>query len=189
MSVDRDHVSDPPTILTVGHGTRPVEDLIEQLHSVGALRLVDVRSAPGSRRNPQYGREPLAASLAAADVAYEWRGEDLGGFRRARPDSPHLAIRNNSFRGYADYMDSSAFAGGIDWLVQTSTVTPSAIMCAEVPWWRCHRSMIADALLARGCLVIHLLGDRRQEHRLHPNARLEGTRVVYDVGDQASLEV
>jgi uncharacterized protein (DUF488 family) len=166
-----------------------VEDLIDQLDSAGVLRLIDVRTAPGSRRSPQYGRQALAASLASADVAYEWRGQDLGGFRRPRPDSPHRALRNDSFRGYADHMDSPAFAGEIETLVQSSTVTPSAIMCAEVPWWRCHRRMIADALLARGCLVIHMLDRSLQEHRLHPNARLEGSRVVYDVADQASLGV
>ena len=172
-------------IWTIGHGTRPVEDLVAELRSAGVERLVDVRTAPGSRRNPQYAREALEATIRAAGLAYEWR-KDLGGFRRPRPDSPHRAIRNDSFRGYADYMDTREFRAALDWLEATSAVTPTATMCAESVWWRCHRRMIADALLIDGWEVIHLLPNgRSQAHVLHPDARVEHGRPVYDAGQPA----
>jgi uncharacterized protein (DUF488 family) len=176
---------DPDRIWTIGHGTRPVEELVTDLRGAGVERLVDVRTAPGSRRNPQYGREALTSAIGAAGLAYEWR-KDLGGFRRPHPDSPHWAIRNDSLRGYADYMDTPEFRSALGWLESTSAETPTAIMCAESVWWRCHRRMIADALVLDGWLVVHLLPDgRSQPHALHPDARVEGGRLVYDAGQPA----
>jgi uncharacterized protein (DUF488 family) len=144
---------------------------------------VDVRTAPGSRLHPQFNRDALAGTLAAAGISYEWR-KDLGGFRRPRPESPHTAIRNDSFRGYADHMDTKEFADALSWLVETLGTEPSAIMCSETLWWRCHRRMIADALTARGVEVVHLLRGQREPHRLHPNARVVGGGLVYDVPDR-----
>jgi uncharacterized protein (DUF488 family) len=172
-------------IWTIGHGTRSVGELADELERAGVRRLVDVRTAPGSRRNPQFGREALATALTERGIAYEWR-KDLGGFRRPRADSPNRAIRNESFRGYADHMDTEEFRSALEWLTGTSRDTPTAIMCAESVWWRCHRRMIADALLVRGWSVVHLLpGGRSQPHRLHPDARVEGERIVYDAGQPA----
>jgi uncharacterized protein (DUF488 family) len=169
-----------PAIFTVGHGTRSTEEFVRILRSAGIERLVDVRTAPGSRKHPQFGRAELAATLEAAGVEYVWR-KDLGGWRKPRPDSPHRALRSPGFRGYADHMETDQFDQAVRWLIETSTRSPTAVMCAESMWWRCHRRMIADALTARGCAVTHLLSeDRRQPHRLHPAARLDGTRVVYD---------
>jgi uncharacterized protein (DUF488 family) len=181
--IDRGH-----TVWTIGHGTRPVEDLVAELRAAGVERLVDVRTAPGSRRNPQYARESLAAKLARDGLAYEWR-KDLGGFRRPGAASPHRAIRNESFRGYADYMDTAEFRSALEWLESTSGTVPTAIMCAESVWWRCHRRMIADALTVDGWLVVHLLPNgRAQAHALHPDARIVDGRLVYD-GGQPTLDV
>ena len=174
-----------PRIWTLGHGARPVEDLIGDLERAGVRRLVDVRTAPGSRRHPQFGRDALEAALRPHGIAYEWR-KDLGGFRRPRPGSPHHAIRNDAFRGYADHMDTQEFRSALAWLEETSAGVPTAVMCAESVWWRCHRRMIADALLVDGWDVVHLLpGGRDQPHRLHPDARVADGRIVYDAGQPA----
>jgi uncharacterized protein (DUF488 family) len=179
------HSSQSGRIFTIGHGVRPVEDVIEDLHNAGVRRLVDVRTAPGSRRNPQFGRDALAEALAGTGNAYEWR-PDLGGFRKPRPDSRNTAIRNDSFRGYADHMETAEFRAALHELEETSSQTPTAIMCAEAVWWRCHRRMIADALLVDGWDVAHIMPDgRSQPHRLHPVARVEDGRLVYDAGQQA----
>lgn len=178
-----------PVIFTVGHGTRSTEEFLSILREAGVRRLVDVRTAPGSRKHPRFGQRELAASLEAAGIEYVWR-QDLGGWRKPRPASPHEALRSSAFRGYADYMDSDEFDRAVRWLIATSSRSPSAVMCAESLWWRCHRRMIADALTARGCTVTHLMSDhRRQPHRLHPSARLEGMRLIYDreAGDQQRL--
>jgi uncharacterized protein (DUF488 family) len=173
-------------IFTVGHGTRPIEDFLAILWAAGIRRLVDVRTAPGSRRHPQFGQDALAASLQRQGIEYVWRKE-LGGFRRPRPDSPHVALRNEAFRGYADHMQTEGFRCALAWLVATSRDTPTAIMCAESVWWRCHRRMISDALTVAGCDVVHLLDEgRREPHRLNPSARVEGSRLIYDVGAQRS---
>jgi uncharacterized protein (DUF488 family) len=170
-----------PTIWTIGHGTRPIDDLIGLLTGAGIRRLVDVRTVPGSRRNPQYGRDPLNGALEGAGIDYVWRKE-LGGLRSPRADSPHTAIRNASFRGYADHMGSETFAEALGWLMETSREVPTAVMCAESLWWRCHRRMVADALTIRGWGVLHLMdGGRVERHRLHPNARVDGDHLVYDV--------
>jgi uncharacterized protein (DUF488 family) len=166
---------------SVGHGARPVGELITVLKGAGIRRLVDVRTAPGSKRHPQFGQAALAEALEDKDIEYVWR-KDLGGWRKPKSDSPHVALESSGFRGYADHMETEEFERALSWLMETSGSTPTAFMCAESVWWRCHRRMIADALLARGVEVLHLMPDGRQEpHRLHPAARLEGDRVVYDV--------
>lgn len=168
------------TIFTVGHSTHPVEELIGLLRDAGVRRLVDVRSAPGSRKHPQFGREPLAASLDAAGIAYDW-WEEFGGWRKTRPESRHVAIRSPGFRGYADHMETREFREARRRLIETSRETPTAVMCAEGLWFRCHRSMLADALVAAGCRVVHIMPDgRRQEHRLRDAARVEEGIPVYD---------
>src|SRR5438876_8172073 len=148
------------TLYTVGHGARPVEDLLQTLRSAGIERLVDVRSFPGSRRHPQFGKDALAGSLASAGIQYVWCPE-LGGFRKPRDDSPHSALRHAAFRGYADHMDTEEFGRSLRWLMEAGAEQPTAFMCAESLWWRCHRRLLADALVARGCTVYHLMaGDR-----------------------------
>jgi uncharacterized protein (DUF488 family) len=164
----------------VGHGARPVQELIATLQGAGVRRLADVRTAPGSRKHPQFGRDALASSLAQAGIAYEWR-QDLGGWREPKTGSPHTALLSAGFRGYADYMDTPGFRSALSWLTETAAATPTAYMCAETLWWNCHRRMISDALAARGWRVVHLLRPgKRQLHRMHPSARVEAGRIVYD---------
>ncbi len=180
------------TIWSVGHGARPVEELIAILRQAGVRDLVDVRTAPGSRRHPQFGKDALAASLEDAGVGFRWE-RDLGGWRRPSPDSPHTALRSDQFRGYADHMESPAFAAALQRLKDEARRTPTAFMCAETLWWNCHRRMISDALTVGGWDVIHLLGPGKAEpHRLHPALRINGGRLIYDVGggtEQASFDL
>lgn len=166
-------------IRTIGHGTRPVEELVALLRAHDAAQLVDVRAIPRSRRNPQFGRETLAASLATAGVAYVHMS-GLGGLRKARAGSVNLGWRNAAFRGYADYMGTDEFERSLEALVELARRQSTAIMCAETVPWRCHRSLIADALTARGIAVLHILtAGRAEPHALTPFAAVEGTRVTY----------
>lgn len=176
-------------VWTVGHGTRPLEELVGLLRWAGIRRLWDVRTAPGSRRHPWFAREPLAAALERAGISYAWRGEELGGFRRPRPGSRHLALEHRAFQGYADHMDTPAFRRALAELIEEARAEPTAVMCAETLWWRCHRRMISDALTAAGCEVRHLVRVGEVErHRMHPAARLdEDGRLVYDAGAQPAL--
>jgi uncharacterized protein (DUF488 family) len=170
------------TILTVGHGARPIDEFLDLLRGAGVRRLVDVRTAPGSRKHPQFGRDALAASLKTAGIAYEWCGRALGGWRRPRPDSRHTSLRSPGFRGYADHMETDEFRAALRELIATSGRTPTAVMCAESLWWRCHRRMVADALVASGIDVAHIMeGGRLDPHRLSRSARVEDGLVVYDV--------
>lgn len=164
-------------VFTVGHSTRPVEELIAILERAGVTALVDVRTVPRSRRNPQYEREALSASLPAAGVAYRHEPA-LGGFRRPSADSPNGGWEHPSFRAYADYMLGDDFRAALDTLDDGARRDPTAIMCAEAQWWRCHRRLIADALTVRGWEVLHLgLGARPVRHQLTPFA------VVSDGGE------
>lgn len=179
-----------PTVYTIGHGTRSIEELVAVLHSAGVRHLVDVRRFPGSRRHPQFAREALEAALPGAAIAYDHRGEDLGGRRRAtKGPSRHPAWRAAAFRAYADHMDTDAFNDALERLEGLARIEPTAIMCAETLWWRCHRRLISDALILHGFKVVHLIGERdRQEHQLHPAARLDELgRVVYDKGHTPTL--
>ncbi len=170
------------TIYSIGHGTRDIDTFLELLERAGIERLVDVRTAPGSRKHPQFGRDALAASVEARGIRYEWEGKALGGFRRAKPDSRHVALRSAGFRGYADHMETEEFRTAVERLIDTSRETPTAIMCAESLWWRCHRRMLSDGLMARDCDVVHIMErGKLQPHRLSNAARVEGDGVVYDV--------
>ena len=142
-------------------------------------RVLDVRTVPGSRHNPQYGQQALAASLRAASIGYTHLPE-LGGLRRTRADSVNTGWRNASFRGYADYMQTGEFAAAIDALVRQAGAEHCALMCAEAVPWRCHRSLIADALLVRGARVEHIIGPKqRKPHALTSFARVDGTAISY----------
>lgn len=160
-----------------------MDTLLAVLHEAGVAVLVDVRRFPGSRRHPQFGREPLAAALAAGGVGYEWAGEVLGGRRSGAAGTRHVALRQAAFAGYADHMDSAEFRSAVDALAARAATERLAIMCAETVWWRCHRRMIADALSMRGVAVTHLLEPgRRQSHPPHPAVRRgEDGWPVYDV--------
>jgi len=178
-----------PTILTAGHGARSLDEFLAVLRDAGVHRLVDVRTAPGSRRHPQFGRDTLASALNQHGIAYAWK-RDLGGFRIPKEDSPHAALRNRSFRGYADHMDTEAFHDSLVWLIQTSWEASTTVMCAERLWWRCHRRMLADAVSIAGCEVAHLMEvGRRVPHELSPALRMDGGRLIYDVGGQHPLAV
>lgn len=166
-------------ILTVGHSTRPIEEFIELLREHGVRTLVDVRTVPKSRHNPQFNREELPKSLERAQIGYLHLPE-LGGLRRARKDSQNTGWRNLSFRGFADYMQTPEFARGLETLMKLGAGETVAIMCAEAVPWRCHRSLIADALVARDIPVEEIAGGgSTRAHKLTPFARVKGSRVSY----------
>jgi uncharacterized protein (DUF488 family) len=186
----------PPAILTVGHSTHPIERFLELLRGAGVELVADVRRFPGSRRNPQFGADALAASLRAEGIEFEPFGETLGGRRSRReveraaegelPDNS--AWRHASFRAYADHMWTPAFAAGLERLEELARERRGAVMCAESHPSRCHRRLIADALLARGWRVLHLLPDGRlEEHSFTPDAVVGGERVHYP--PQPALDV
>ncbi|WP_437957686.1 DUF488 domain-containing protein [Sorangium sp. So ce119] len=178
------------TVFTVGHGTRSVEELVELLGEGPADTLIDVRRFPGSTRSPHLARAALAEALPPLGVTYVFRGDTLGGRRTGRDDSPHLAWDNPSFRAYADHMDTDAFQRALSELMAEARAgRRMALMCAETLWWRCHRRLIADALVARGLAVVHLIGPgARAPHALNPAARPDGAgRLIYDVGAQRAL--
>ena len=164
---------------TVGHSTRSIEEFLAALRSFEIKVLVDVRSFPGSRRCPQFNREQLNASLADAGIKYQHFPE-LGGRRRVRPDSLNIAWRNESFRGYADYMDTEDFRRGITRLLDVACACRTAIMCAEAVWWRCHRSLISDYLKAKGIEVNHIMGAGKSEpHPFTSAARIVNGELSY----------
>ena len=171
-----------PSIYSVGHGTRPIEEFVDVLRAAGVTTLADIRSAPGSRRHPQFGQVALEASLEDADIEYvHLRG--LGGRRDAAPDSPHVALKVDAFRGYADHMSTDEFATDYARLVAIARERATAYMCAETLWWRCHRRMLSDRLRVDGWDVVHLLAPGKSEpHRLWDVARVEDGRLVYDGG-------
>jgi len=179
--------SDRPVILTVGHSTREWTAFVELLRAHRVERIVDVRSIPGSRHNPQFNRDTMAARLHSARIGYVYLRK-LGGRRHARSDSRNMAWRNASFRGFADYMQTKEFEAGLQRLLQLAGRKRSAVMCAEAVPWRCHRSLIADALLARGFHVEHIIsGKRRQVHSMTPFARVKDGAVTYPTGRAASV--
>jgi|SRR5690606_17487060 len=167
------------TIWTIGHSNRSWEEFLELLTLHGIELIADVRSHPGSRKYPYFSRDALMANLPKAGVDYVWLSE-LGGRRRARPDSPNTVWRNASFRGYADYMETAAFQHGLEQLLSLAQHARVAVMCAEAVWWRCHRSMIADALCAQGVNVQHILneGDSKP-HPMTGPARVVNGRLTY----------
>jgi len=166
-------------IFTVGHSTLPIEHFITLLHVYGIERLVDIRTVPRSRHNPQFNADALPASLAAEQIEY-LHMDGLGGLRHARKDSINTGWRNASFRGYADYMQTGAFAEAIEELIAMSRLGRIAIMCAEAVPWRCHRSLVADALLIRGVPAVEILSETSWRlHSLTPFAKVEGDRITY----------
>ena len=167
------------TIFTVGHSTLPFERFVELLKIYGIEQLIDIRTIPGSRHNPQFGSEALAGSLKAAHIEYAHMGT-LGGLRRARKDSPNDGWRNKSFRGYADYMQTAEFSHAVETLVRMGRQKRTAIMCAEAVPWRCHRSLVADALDVRGVPVIEILSEASyRSHKLTSFAQVDGTSIIY----------
>ena len=169
----------PAAIYTIGHSTRSADAFVALLQAHGVTRLADVRTVPRSRHNPQFDGDALAATLAAHGIGYE-RMPGLGGFRKTTADSPNAGWRNLSFRGYADYMQTAAFADNLDALIALARDATVAIMCAEAVPWRCHRSLIADALLVRGIDVREIVSEAKTaEHALTPFARVDGTTIRY----------
>lgn len=148
--------ADGRTIWTIGHSTHTLEEFLRLLGEYRIEAVADVRRFPGSRRHPHFAGDALAQSLPAHGIAYRWFPQ-LGGRRRAQPDSPHTGWRNASFRGYADHLGSAEFAQGLGELLALADGARTALMCAETLWWRCHRSLISDVLRCRGIEVIHIL--------------------------------
>ncbi len=168
-----------PTVFTIGHSTRTLEELVAILQSHDVSKLVDVRTVPRSRHVPQFNAETLPGDLAGSGIEYVSL-PTLGGLRKPRPDSINMAWRNASFRGYADYMQTPAFRAGLKQLIQVASAKRTAIMCAEAVPWRCHRSLIADALIVRGWRVLDLMSERSAKlHKLTDFANVEGMRITY----------
>jgi uncharacterized protein (DUF488 family) len=166
-------------VFTVGHSNMPIERFVTLLRAYGIERLADIRTIPRSRHNPQFNDTALACTLAAEHLEYIPM-QALGGLRHARKDSPNGGWRNASFRGYADYMQTAEFQAALDRLIQMSREKRVAIMCAEAVPWRCHRSLVADALGARGVPVIEILSESSyRTHKLTPFAHLDGTHITY----------
>ena len=178
----------PVMLFSVGHGTLTAEGFAALLHQADITAVVDVRRFPGSRRHPHFGADAMHRWLPRAGIAY--RGEErLGGRRRRRRDSINSALRNDSFRGYADYMAEPPFGDALDAVLEQARQRPTAVLCAESLWWRCHRRLLADAaVLLRGAEVRHLMHDGRMAtHVITDSARRAGDLVVYDRQTQGEL--
>jgi uncharacterized protein (DUF488 family) len=170
-------------VLTIGHSTRPIGDFISLLVAHRVTQLVDVRTVPRSRHNPQFNADVLAESLESAGIGYV-HAPGLGGFRPTSTDSPNGGWRNLSFRGYADYMQGTDFAVNLQTLIELASRDRVAIMCAEAVPWRCHRSLIADALLVHGVATCEIVSPKRlQAHRLTPFAKVRGVAISYPIAD------
>jgi uncharacterized protein (DUF488 family) len=168
------------TLYTIGHGNRASAELMAMLAEASIATLVDVRAQPHSARNPQFNEDALRAACLQAGLVYHWAGRQLGGLRAARPGSPHTAL-DAARRGFADHMESEAFAKGAAQLIGMAARGPTAILCAEREPAHCHRALIADYLLLQGARVLHLLAPGEQrEHHLSPEARRESAALVYD---------
>jgi uncharacterized protein (DUF488 family) len=167
------------TLWTIGHSTKPIDDFLALLTSHGIKCLVDVRTVPRSRYNPQYDTHTLAKHLKKSGLGYVHLPE-LGGLRKPKKDSLNTGWKNASFRGYADYMQTDGFRTALEALMEGSRNVPTAIMCAEAVPWRCHRSLIADALTVRGWTVRHIMtNSKANRHRLTPFAVVDDKRVTY----------
>jgi uncharacterized protein (DUF488 family) len=176
----------PDKLFTIGHSTRSFEQFHQLLEREGVTHLVDVRAFPASRRYPHFSGPELAAALASHGIRYSHVPE-LGGRRKPNRDSHNVLWRNESFRAYADYMETPRFATALDDLLTLAATETTVIMCAEAVPWRCHRSLIADAAVARGAQVFHILDSATNEHRLTSFARIDGNIVRYDVAPQSDL--
>jgi uncharacterized protein (DUF488 family) len=174
------------SIFTVGHSTLPLDEFLALLDLYGIKCLVDIRTVPRSRHNPQFNGDTLGTALHTHGIEYVWL-RALGGLRHARNDSPNTGWRNTSFRGYADYMQTEEFAQGLDELIALSSTQRTAIMCAEAVPWRCHRSLVADALSVRGIPVVEILSATSyRDHPMTPFAHIDGKSITYPP-EQASL--
>jgi uncharacterized protein (DUF488 family) len=167
------------TLWTIGHSTHPIDEFIDMLTAHGVTRIADVRRFAGSRKFPQFNPDALDQSLGDAGIGYTPM-PSLGGRRKALPDSPHAAWRNEAFRGYADYMDTAEFAAASESLATVARDERVAVMCSEAVWWRCHRSMIADYFKAHGWEVLHIMGPgEAKEHPYTPVARIIDGALTY----------
>lgn len=172
-------VAETPDVFTIGHSTRPLDEFIALLQAHGVTRVIDVRTVPRSRHNPQFNRDTLPASLQAARIGY-FHQPALGGLRHTTAASVNTGWRNLSFRGYADYMQTAEFADAVTQLIAWAKTDRLALMCAEAVPWRCHRSLIADALLARGRSSADIASRTRcTPHRLTPFACVRGQQITY----------
>lgn len=175
-------------IYTVGHSSRSIEDFVALLRGAGIACLVDVRAIPESGRHPQFARAALLRSLAAAGIRYEWEGRALGGRRSGGEDSRHAALKEAAFRAYAAHMAGGEFRSGVERVLSGAAQAPTALLCAERLPAHCHRSLIADWVVAHGGEVTHLLeAGAAEAHRLHPAARLRGGTLHYDGDTQGEL--
>lgn len=171
--------TDESTIYTIGHSTRSIETFVELLQENRVSQVVDIRRFPGSRKFPWFNPEPLQSALQAAQIQLRPL-EALGGRRKVNPNTHNTTWRNESFRGYADYMETEAFEQGMNVLETLAREQTTAYMCAEAVWWRCHRSMVSDVLKAKGWTVYHIMGPGQlQEHPYTSPARVVGNTVVY----------
>jgi uncharacterized protein (DUF488 family) len=169
----------PATIYTIGHSTRSIDEFIGLLRASGVERLIDIRTIPKSRHNPQFNSEALSRALQAARIDYR-HIKELGGLRHARGDSQNMGWRNASFRGFADYMQTEEFEQVLERAIELAGQKTSAFMCAEAVPWRCHRSLVADALLVRGIEVLDIVGGSPpRPHKMTPFARVRGREIVY----------
>jgi uncharacterized protein (DUF488 family) len=177
-------------VRTFGHGTISAEEFASLLDGANVDCVVDVRSFPGSRYNPQFGREEMERWVPMAGMGYVWMRQ-LGGRRRAVAGSKHVALRNDAFRAYADYMETGGFLAGVEKLLVLAGSDSPTVMCSESLWWRCHRRLLADYLvLVRGIDVVHLMHDGRStSHVPTEGVRLADDTLVYDVGETPSLSV
>lgn len=168
-----------PTVYTIGHSTHSITTFLTMLDSFNIKTLVDIRSMPGSRKHPQFDKECLNNSLKEAGIHYT-HFSDLGGRRKVKKDSKNTRWNNESFRGYADYMETQSFKNAVIELEQTALENPTAFMCSEAVWWRCHRSMVSDYLKAKGWTVLHIMAmGKTQEHRYTEPARIVDDKVIY----------
>jgi len=169
-------------IWSIGHGARPLAEFLALLGENGIRTLVDIRSFPGSRRHPHFGQAALETALSTAGVAYVHL-RSLGGRRRETGTSVHRAIRVAGFRAYADHLESDEFRDGYARLRELAATVPTAFMCAETLWWQCHRRLLSDRLVVDDWEVAHILGPGKTEpHRVWDLARVDGGRLIYDVG-------
>jgi uncharacterized protein (DUF488 family) len=168
-----------PLICTVGHSTHSLDAFLKMLKLHSVTHILDVRTIPRSRRNPQFNKDALPVPLQLEGIGYTHLPE-LGGLRRTYPQSVNTGWRNESFRGYADYMQTDEFAEGVDKVMELAVHECCALMCAEVLPWRCHRSLIADALMLRGAKVEDIIGPQaRKAHKLTPWAHVDGLKIIY----------
>jgi uncharacterized protein (DUF488 family) len=175
---------DEPVVWTIGHSTRSIDEFVALLAENGVRGVVDVRTMPRSRHTPQFNEDEFGRSLGEHGVAYRHLAA-LGGLRHTTKASVNTGWRNTSFRGYADYMQTSAFAAGLDELIGIARETPTAIMCAEAVPWRCHRSLVGDALLVRDIRVVDIMGPgSAREETLTPFARVDGHAITYPPEDE-----